>query len=143
MIQINLMTDADRKRVQSILDFYHRPFSLRQPGEKKVKCHQCGTKVTINELPNHTHVINYEVDFSSSAFKGKRFHPHYSKRRLMLVDRVKKLMPTLTEILPQKEFQNLLHKVRNTAIEQLTKERKALAKKKRDQQKLSRRINRV
>lgn len=143
MIQINLMSDADRNRVRAIIDFYLRPFSLRHPDQKKVKCHQCKTKMTVEELRNHTHVIKFEVDFGSSMFKGKRFHPHYSRRALLLVERVRKLMPEASDNLPVSEFQKAIKLVKTIASRQLRKEWKAEAKQKRDQQKLSRRINRV
>lgn len=141
MIKINLLSDEDRKRIRAIVNFYNRPFSLRHPELKKQKCVYCKLKFTAEEMKTHTHTINKPSKTGSSLFKGKRRLPHYSKRRLLFVERVKQLMP-LVEGLSDEEFKIKLREARIDASRQLRKEMKAASKQKRDQQKLSRKINR-
>jgi hypothetical protein len=143
MIQINLMSQQDHERVRALVNFYNRSFSQRHPELAKKKCPYCKLKFTQEELKNHKHILNHEVDFGSSQFKGKRFHPHYGKRGLQLVERVREIIRSDVEDLPLQEFQKELKNARTEAGRQLRKEWASTRKKKRDQQKLSRRINRA
>ena len=143
MIRINLMSQQDYDRVRALVNFYNRPFSERHPELILKKCRYCKLRFTSEELKNHKHELKFENDFGSSAFKGKRFHPHYGKRGLQLVERVRKIIRSDAELLPVEEFQKELKLARTEAKRQLRQERKAESKQKRDQQKLSRRINRA
>lgn len=161
MIQINLLSKEERLKGQILLtkeaadrealdralsDFHTRPANLRNPESKKVKCHQCKTTMTLAEFRDHTHkFVKDKGPFNSiaSIFKGKRRNPHFSKRKLQLVERVKQNMPTLPDDLNAEDLQFLVRETRTNSSRDLREERAAVKKIKRNQQKASRRRNRV
>lgn len=180
MIRVNLLSQEQQKfaalQIQAAEALYNRSANLRNPDSKKVKCHQCGFRLSVGELRTHTHnfIAPFEVTFTDVfeqdengvntvkigekeervvtpitegawQFKGKRKNPHFSARRLQLVLRTRSKMPVFNEAdgLDASDITFLMREARVDASRELRAEWRAEAKKKRDQQKLSRAINRA
>jgi hypothetical protein len=93
----------------------------------------------------------------AAAFAKKRFHPHHSKIKLQLIERVRVVFERLgfnlevksegtfekpEESESQKQFQKDLHRARVVAARQLRKERRNATIATRKRQDISRRVNR-
>jgi hypothetical protein len=169
MVRINLLSKEEQKfaalQIQAAEALYNRSANLRDPESKKVKCHQCGLRLTVAELRNHGHnfIRPFETEFRENEdgtteeirtvtpiehgrwqVKGKRKNPHFSALRLQLVVRTREKIPVVIEAddLSTEDFNFLVREARVAASRELRSERKAKSKQYRDTQKRSRAINR-
>jgi L-lysine 2,3-aminomutase len=141
MITINMLSDQDRIRIRTLLDFYQRPANLRNPDSKKISCRYCHRRMPMSEFRDHTH--NFVKMFEDSHIHTGRKNPHYNKRMLQLVERTRAKLPvSWPKDFNEEDIQYVVHETRVNSARELRAERKAAAKKYRDQQKKSRAINR-
>jgi hypothetical protein len=123
-----------------------KSFSQRHPElGKMINCAVCGLRhrdrVVCNQrfalYEDGTERVNEHV--GNSIFNKKRFHPHPNKRNLQLIERTRYNFDDYLHL----DSVNGMKAARAQAGRELRLERKEASNKKRNQQKISRRINEV
>jgi hypothetical protein len=125
--------------------FENRSFSGRHPElGKMIKCAVCGRR--------HRSSVVCEQKYSFEAKsrprhipKAKRYFPHHSKSDLQLIERTRVVfnrnVPHNGNWFPLLDTESLMKTSRREAQKELVAEEEAIAKKKRRQRDISRRIN--
>lgn len=144
--------------VDSFLDdFSSRSFSGRHPElGKMVNCAVCFRRHRSNIVCKQTFIIELKPpegltnltrfqQVGRQPFKGKRINPHYSKKRLQLVQRTIELYPLHEGLYASTETERVevvtMHMARREAREDLEKERNDRRAKLQIVQHRSRRVN--
>jgi hypothetical protein len=139
-------------------DFKHRSFSQRNPDlGKMVNCQVCNLRHRSSQICHQRHVVElvppdglteltkFQV-LGRKQFSGKRINPHYSKKRIQLVQRTIELYPLHDGIWPGGHGLTpevmAMHMARREALEGLQRERNERRSQKTSAQHRSRRINR-
>ena len=124
-------------------EFKNRSFSGRNVElGKMINCQVCQTRhrssktcqtVYVSEVPHTKNGL-----YGAKSFKGRRLMPHHNQKNLQLLERTRLLFANYSHLEPQKAMEA----ARTQARRELRSERAAIAKAKRNQQHVSRMINR-
>jgi hypothetical protein len=124
-------------------DFKNRSFSGRHVElGKMINCAVCQTRhrsskvceaVYVGTVPHTRNGL-----YGAKSFKGRRHRPHHNRKNLQLLERTRQLFPFYSALEPE----NAMKAARAQAIREMRQERAVQAKAKRDQQHVSRHINR-
>ena len=94
------------------------------------------TAIPADKKPTRNQVLGAKM------FKGRRIKPHVSRTKLMMIEKVRKLLENVEINLDSKEFQDQLKLARKMAEREIRHQDHIKADRLRRQQDLSRRINR-
>ena len=122
-------------------NFKNRTFSDRNPDKKTVNCPYCTKGRHQSPVCKARYVEGTNIFDSGKSFvKGRRVNPRLNQNKLLLLMRTRELFPKYNILAI--EPLNAMRLARAEAYRSIRKERKAESKRKRDQQKRSRKINR-
>ena len=158
MIKVNML-DVERQKVNAAVaaalrTIRNRSFSGRHPElGKMVNCPVCDRRhrgaicgpvyavgrYATEKVPLIASQDTYKGIYGAHTVAKKRLRPHAYRRGLQLVQRTQQIFSLFEPYIS--DPQECMREARKAAYRQLTEERKKEAKRKCDQQKLSRRIN--